>query len=147
MQLDELGTVDRQFQVENIVLFRVESDAAHFRAVQRRVDAEHHLLVQHQHLRLALGDVRLQFAPHLAREVTHDLIHQLAHDVRHFVRRVEAGQLRLRHTHVQHVALVDFHRRIGGKIEHDQARETAIEHHEAADVRLQARLGDALHHA
>ena len=147
VELDELGAVDGQFQVEDVVVAGVEGHAAGLGVVEVGVHAQHHLLVQHQHLGLVLGDVGLQFAADLAGEVAHHLVHQLAHHVADFIRRVRRHQVFLGHAHAQQVALVQLHRGGGREIDDDQAREAAIEQHKAANVGLEAGFGDALHHA
>ena len=84
---------------------------------------------------------------HLAGEVAHHLVHQLAHHIAHFVRRVGADQIVLGHAHVQQVVGIQLHRGLGREVDDDQPREAAIEQHKTADVGLEARLADALHHA
>ena len=147
VHLDELGFVHGEFEVEDIALAGEEGDAAGFGLVEVGVDAEHDLLVERQHLGLVLRDVGLQFARDLAGEVADDLVHQFAHDVADFVGGVGGGEVFLGHAHVQHVAFVQFHGGLGGEVDDHEAGETAVEEHEAADVRFQAGLADALHHA
>jgi hypothetical protein len=103
VELDELGAVNRHFQVEKVVGRGVERHTPGFGLVQVGVHAQQHLLVQRHHLGLALGDVGLQFAVHLAGEVAQDLVHQFAHDVAHLVGGERARQVFTRHAHVQHV--------------------------------------------
>ena len=144
---DELGFVHRQLQIEDVVAGGEEGDAAGLRAVEIGIDAQHHLLVEGQHLRLVLGDVGLQIPAHLDGEAADDLVHQLAHHVAHLVRGVGDGEILLGEPHAQHVALVQLHGGGGGEVDHHQTGKTAIEQHEAADIRLEAGLADPLHHA
>jgi iron complex outermembrane receptor protein len=53
----------------------------------------------------------------------------------------------LAHAHAQHVAAVQLHGGRSREVDDHQAREAAVHQNEAADVGLEAGLGDALHHA
>ena len=125
----------------------VEGHAAGFGGVQVGVHAQIHLLVQANHLGLALRDMGLQLALNLAGEVTHDLVHQLAHDVAHIIRGIGIGQIAFGHAHGQQIAAVQLHRRFGREVDDDEGREAAVDQHKAANIRFEAGLGDALHHA
>ena len=55
-ELDELRTLHRQLEVEDIVAAGEEAHPPRFGLVEVGVDAEDHLLVEDQHLGLVLGD-------------------------------------------------------------------------------------------
>ena len=113
MQFDELGAIDGQLQVKNIAARGVEGHAPRFGVVQVGIDTELHLLVQHQHLGLVLGDVGLHLAAYFAGEVAHDLVHQLPHDVADLVGGVGVGQVVLAQAHIEQIAAVQLHGGIG----------------------------------
>ena len=81
VELDEFRAVDGQFEIENSVAGGKEGDAALLGLVEVGIDAEHHLLVECQHLRLVLRDVGLQLTGDLAGEVADHMVHPLAHDI------------------------------------------------------------------
>ena len=43
-QFDELGSIDRQFEIENIIVLSEERHASNFGLSKGRIDAEHYLL-------------------------------------------------------------------------------------------------------
>ena len=147
IQLDELGLVDGQLQIENVVAAGEKSGAATLGRVEVGIDGQHHLLVDDQHFRLILGEVGLEVACHLAGKFAGNLVHQFTHDVADVIRGVRAGQFLLRHAHVQHVVLVELHRGLGRKVDDDETGEAPVQQYETADVRFEAGLGDALDHA
>ena len=62
-------------------------------------------------------------------------------------KRMERAGIALRHAHIEHVALVQLHRRRRRKIDDHQPRKAAVKQHKAANVGLEAGFADALHHA
>lgn len=146
VEFHELGAVNRQFQVEDVVVAGVETYTACLGLVEVGIYAEHDLAVEYQHLGLVLGDVGLQFATDFAGEIARHLVHQLTHDVGDFVCGVRRCEVVTAHTHVQQVAFIQLHGSLGREVDDHQTGESSVKQHKAANVRAQAGFGDALHH-